>query len=363
MEKMLITGATGFLGSRAVDFYTGKYKVYAPTHRELDITDPQAAAHVIGQYQPDIVIHCAAISDVGQCGREPEKSWAINVAGSINIAKASREANASCILCSSDQVYFGDCSPAQTEQISQQGNFREHPVPTSYPARTEQISQQGSFREHLVPASHPAQTEQISQQGSKQEKPEELQSSAQGGNSHGFHKSHSEEESLCPVNVYGQQKLEAEQGCLKANPDCVVLRLSWMYDANRRKPGQHGDLFCTLLPQIRGTGKIPFPIYDRRGITDITEVVQNLEKTFRLKGGVYNFGSPNGADTYSTFWEAFSNAGLDTGRLEENKEAFRTNPRNLTMSQEKINQCGIFFSPTIESLSKNLANALENGIF
>lgn len=341
MEKMIITGATGFLGSRAVDFYTGKYKVYAPTHRELDITDPQAAAHVIGRCQPDIVIHCAAISDVGQCEKEPEKSWAINVTGSINIAKASKEANASCILCSSDQVYFGDCSPARTEQVSLQGSLREHHTPTSHLARTEQISLQGSM----------------------QEKPEELQSSAQGGNSNGFYKSHNEEESLCPVNVYGQQKLEAEQGCLKANPDCVILRLSWMYDANRRKAGQHGDLFCTLLPQIRGTGKIPFPIYDRRGITDISEVVQNLEKTFRLKGGVYNFGSPNGTDTYSTFQEAFSNAGLDTGRLEENKEAFRNSPRNLTMCQEKINQCGIFFTPTIESLSKNLANALENGIF
>lgn len=289
MEKILITGATGFLGSRAAHFYKGNYEVYTPTHNELDITDAQATAQVIGRYQPDIIIHCAAISDLGQCEKEPEKSWEINVTGSRNIAEASRKVQAACILCSSDQVYFG--------------------------------------------ASHPS-----------------------GG-------SHHEEEELCPANLYGREKLKAEQECLEANPDCVILRLSWMYDAKIQRPGEHGDLFRTLLPQLKGTGKIPFPIHDRRGITDVAEVVKNLEKAFRIQGGVYNFGSPNDKDTYGTFQEVFSNVGIAASRLRQNEEAFRINPRNLTMSQEKINQCGIFFSSTIESLSKNLARALTSNIF
>lgn len=326
MEKMLITGATGFLGSRAADFYQGRYEVHAPTHRELDITDPQATAYAVSRYQPSIVIHCAAISDVGQCEKEPEKSWAINVTGSINIAKASREVHASCILCSSDQVYFG-ASYAQPEE---------------YRGRQEMAE---------------------GMQGSRQEVAGGMQGSRQEGDSHNFSRGRHEEEELCPSNVYGRQKLKAEQECLKANPDCVLLRLSWMYDAKTRKQGEHGELFRTLLPQIQGTGKIAFPIHDRRGITDVTEVVQNLEKTFLLQGGVYNFGSPNEKDTYRVFQEVFSNVGIDTNRLEENREAFCANPRNLTMCQKKINQCGIFFTHTIESLSKNLADALENGRF
>ena len=41
MKKLLITGASGFLGSRIVDFYTGSYEILAPSHHELDITDAQ----------------------------------------------------------------------------------------------------------------------------------------------------------------------------------------------------------------------------------------------------------------------------------------------------------------------------------
>ena len=35
MKKLLVTGASGFVGSRAAEFYRGKYEVYAPFHREM----------------------------------------------------------------------------------------------------------------------------------------------------------------------------------------------------------------------------------------------------------------------------------------------------------------------------------------
>ena len=51
----------------------------------------------------------------------------------------------------------------------------------------------------------------------------------------------------------------------------------------------------------------------------------------------------------------FENLGLNTDRLQKNEEAFRGNPRNLTMCQEKINSQGIFFSDTADSLARQLA--------
>lgn len=104
-----------------------------------------------------------------------------------------------------------------------------------------------------------------------------------------------------------------------------------------------------------------FPIYDKRGITDVNEVIKNLEKVFEIPGGVYNFGSPNDKNSYETVQEVFENAGLARNRLEENTEAFRENPRNLTMCQDKINQCGIYFSSTVEGLSRNLLLSMPSG--
>lgn len=282
MRTILVTGATGFLGSRILDFYRNKYDICAPTHNEMDITNEDNVFSVFDKYKPDIVVHCAAISNVGLCDKEPEKAYNINVDGSTIIAKVAREYQAKCIICSSDQVYFG--------------------------------------------------------------------STIEGA--------HSENEELKPFNLYGQEKLQAEQECLKTNPDCVLLRLSWLYDIRTIREGEHGDFFRTLLSQISGSGELSYPVYDKRGITDVNEVVENLEKTFQIAGGVYNFGAPNDKDTYHTIYEVFSNVGLDVSRLCKNKEAFKTNPRNICMSQDKIENCGIYFSTTVNGLSRNLKKVL-----
>lgn len=102
-----------------------------------------------------------------------------------------------------------------------------------------------------------------------------------------------------------------------------------------------------------------YPIYDKRGITDVNEVVENLERTFQIPGGIYNFGAPNDKDTYYTIYEVFANVGLDVSRLRKNEEAFIVNPRNICMCQDKINGCGIFFSSTVSGLSRNLEKALK----
>ena len=278
----MITGATGFLGSRIAYYYSKKYEICTPTRYEMDITNEEEVLCLFEKERPDIVIHCAAVSDVGLCEREPEKSYKINVDGSVNIAKASQIVHAKCIICSSDQVYFGSVIDGP----------------------------------------------------------------------------HNEEEVLQPFNIYGQEKLKAEQECLKINPDCVLLRLSWMYDVRTIREGEHGDFFRTLIPQIRGNGELAFPIYDRRGITDVNEVVENLEKVFQIEGGIYNFGAPNEKDTYTTVYEVFTNVGLDVRRLRKNKEAFKASQRNLCMCQRKVNECGIYFSSTVEGLTERFEKVL-----
>lgn len=47
MKKLLITGASGFLGNRIADFYAKICEIIAPAHRELDITDKDNTALVL----------------------------------------------------------------------------------------------------------------------------------------------------------------------------------------------------------------------------------------------------------------------------------------------------------------------------
>ena len=105
MKKLLITGASGFLGSRIAEFYKEKYLILAPSHAEMDITNEESISRYFKQCKPDLVIHCAAISDTGTCEKNPDLSFTVNVTGSENITKASSLFDVKCILCSSDQVY------------------------------------------------------------------------------------------------------------------------------------------------------------------------------------------------------------------------------------------------------------------
>ncbi|MBQ4349630.1 MAG: sugar nucleotide-binding protein, partial [Clostridia bacterium] len=105
--KLLITGASGFLGGRAAAMLGDRFEVLAPGHAQLEITDREAVRRYFREARPDLVFHCAAMSDVGQCEREPERSRRINIDGARNIAGAASEIGAKCLLCSSDQVYAG----------------------------------------------------------------------------------------------------------------------------------------------------------------------------------------------------------------------------------------------------------------
>lgn len=163
---------------------------------------------------------------------------------------------------------------------------------------------------------------------------------------------HRESEPVVPNNVYGNQKLRAEQRCLETLPDTVCLRLSWMY-STQSLPGEHGHFLSTLKGALEDEAKpLTWPIHDRRGITDVAAVVRNLPQALKLPGGVYNFGSENDADTYHTVQFVLEKLGMDSAltRLEPNTEAFAENPRDLSMDPEKLRSAGIFFPTTKQGL-------------
>lgn len=120
--KILITGASGFLGRRAAIYFSELgYNVCSPSRSELDITDRAAVEQWFQRNRPQAVLHCAAISNTGACQQDPEHTAIINVRGSENIARTCSQTGAKLIFCSSDQVYAGSPLPgphSETEPLT-----------------------------------------------------------------------------------------------------------------------------------------------------------------------------------------------------------------------------------------------------
>ncbi|MBR3895953.1 MAG: NAD-dependent epimerase/dehydratase family protein [Bacteroidaceae bacterium] len=74
MKKILITGASGFVGGRLSRAMGETHDLLTPTHGEFDITSPDAVQRYISHHRPQAIIHLAAISNTGYYEEHPEES-------------------------------------------------------------------------------------------------------------------------------------------------------------------------------------------------------------------------------------------------------------------------------------------------
>ncbi len=108
MNKIIITGAGGFLGIRAVNELKDTFEVTPVTRRDFDITEEFEVLRFIELIKPDVVIHSAAISNVEIAEQNPRLSDKVNRLAPYYIAKACKKVGAKLISLSSDQVYTGN---------------------------------------------------------------------------------------------------------------------------------------------------------------------------------------------------------------------------------------------------------------
>ena len=112
--KILITGANGQLGRELQRILQGT-PFLATDVQELDITDAAAVSSQIGLYQPDLVVHGAAWTQVDLAEEKQELAWQVNAIGAQNIARACRQTGAAMVYISTDYVFDGSLGRAYRE--------------------------------------------------------------------------------------------------------------------------------------------------------------------------------------------------------------------------------------------------------
>lgn len=106
--KVLVTGASGQLGMDTVVVLERKgHTVLGCDRNQLDITNLEQCQQVIGEFAPDVVIHCAAYTAVDAAETDIEGAYLINAVGTRNIAVAAEAVSAKAIYISTDYVFDG----------------------------------------------------------------------------------------------------------------------------------------------------------------------------------------------------------------------------------------------------------------
>ena len=109
--KILISGSSGFVGSRVLHQWQGRAELFTFPRGSLAAADESAIRRFVETVQPDVILHLAALSDTGYCQQHPEESQRANVELPVWMAKAARDTGAKLISFSSDQVYAGVTQP------------------------------------------------------------------------------------------------------------------------------------------------------------------------------------------------------------------------------------------------------------
>jgi len=278
MKNILITGTSGFLGSRIFEYFRQcpELSVLAPSHKELDITSLDSCRKWFSINQADTVIHLAAISDIGESERNPELSQRVNVLGAENLARCAKEwkITGRFLFASSDQVYSGNNSDGRLNI---------------------------------------------------------------------------ETDSLCPINLYGREKAEAEERVFALLPDALGLRFAWMFDL---KPGKANYLKNIILSVLKQE-TLSYAVNEYRGVSYAYEVFQNISMLASSKapGGAYNFGSPAYSNSYESAIEVYKLIGHHFSVPISNLAVpvKMEQPRTLAMDQTKLRSVGIRFRDSVKA--------------
>lgn len=104
--RIFITGNAGQLGS-TLAARLGEHTVSGGDLPGWDMTDPAQVEETLASFQPDAVIHTAALTAVDYCAEHPAEAVRINGVGTYNVANACRQLGARLVHISTNEVFDG----------------------------------------------------------------------------------------------------------------------------------------------------------------------------------------------------------------------------------------------------------------
>lgn len=140
MQKLLITGASGFLGWHICQIAKPEWEVYGTYYNhqleipgikmlKVNLIDFQELKSIFNHIAPTAVIHTAAQSQPNFCQTHPQESQAINVTASCNIASLCADHSIPCVFTSTDLVFNGLNPPyRETDPVSPVNLYGEQKV-------------------------------------------------------------------------------------------------------------------------------------------------------------------------------------------------------------------------------------------
>jgi dTDP-4-dehydrorhamnose reductase len=141
-KRLLVTGVSGLLGDHIAQQALEKWHILGTvgsftTQLPIDVaitdfSDPASIAQ-LGQWDSDVTIHCAAISEGRLCDQDPEWAIKVNVDATEQLAKTVTSRGKKFIFLSTDLVFDGKTAPYDEESS---------PTPLGWYGRTKAIAEE-----------------------------------------------------------------------------------------------------------------------------------------------------------------------------------------------------------------------------
>lgn len=127
--KILIIGANGFLGKKAMKIFSEKNEVLGVSKFggggiiKLDLRDKEEIKKIIENFLPEVIFNAASIVDLEFCEKEKATAWEVIVNASLYLSELCKEKNIKFISISSDYIFSGDNSPYYEDSIAHPKSF------------------------------------------------------------------------------------------------------------------------------------------------------------------------------------------------------------------------------------------------